>query len=57
MGKENCERANQLSKRPCTFYRFLQRMTEINMPADVGDFRLIDRKVANALKISEKTVT
>jgi glycosyltransferase involved in cell wall biosynthesis len=37
------------------FYRFLQRMTEINMPADVGDFRLIDRKVADALKnIREK---
>jgi len=32
------------------FYRFLQRMTEIDIPADVGDFRLIDRKVCNALK-------
>ena len=32
------------------FYRFLQRMTEIDMPADVGDFRLIDRKVCDALK-------
>ncbi|MDR3120201.1 MAG: glycosyltransferase family 2 protein [Clostridiales bacterium] len=33
------------------FYRFLNRMTEVNMPVDVGDFRLIDRKVCDALKL------
>ena len=33
------------------FYRFLINMTEVNMPADVGDFRLIDRKVRDALKL------
>ncbi|MCD2345752.1 glycosyltransferase family 2 protein [Clostridium guangxiense] len=29
------------------FYRFLNNMTSIDIPLDVGDFRLIDRKVAN----------
>lgn len=32
------------------FYRFLNKMTDINMPVDTGDFRLIDRKVCDALK-------
>jgi len=32
------------------FYRFLNKMTEVSMPVDVGDFRLIDRKVCDALK-------
>jgi dolichol-phosphate mannosyltransferase len=33
-----------------TFYRFLDSMTDIKLPVDVGDFRLIDRKVCNAMK-------
>lgn len=37
------------------FYRFLRQMTEVDIPVDTGDFRLIDRKVCDALKlISEK---
>lgn len=32
------------------FYRFLKSMTDVDVPADTGDFRLIDRKVCNALK-------
>ncbi|MDP4115810.1 MAG: glycosyltransferase family 2 protein [Bacteroidota bacterium] len=32
------------------FYRTLKSMTDINMPVDAGDFRLIDRKVCDALK-------
>jgi len=32
------------------FYRFLQKLTDINIPVDTGDFRLIDRKVCEALK-------
>ena len=32
------------------FYRFLRRMTDVDVPTDTGDFRLIDRKVCNALK-------
>ena len=37
------------------FYKFLNKITDINMPLDAGDFRLIDRKIANNLKtIREK---
>jgi dolichol-phosphate mannosyltransferase len=32
------------------FYRLIYRITDINIPMDVGDFRLMDRKVVNALK-------
>ena len=30
------------------FYRFLKSMTEVDIPVDTGDFRLIDRKVCDA---------
>ena len=33
------------------FYRFLNRLAEVDIPNDVGDFRLIDRKVCDALKL------
>lgn len=32
------------------FYRLLQKMTDVEIPVDTGDFRLIDRKVCDALK-------
>jgi polyisoprenyl-phosphate glycosyltransferase len=32
------------------FYRILQNLTEIKIPVDTGDFRLIDRKIADHLK-------
>jgi polyisoprenyl-phosphate glycosyltransferase len=32
------------------FYRFLKSMTDVDIPVDTGDFRLIDRRVAEALK-------
>jgi glycosyltransferase involved in cell wall biosynthesis len=32
------------------FYRVLQRMTEIEMPLNVGDFRLIDRRALDAFR-------
>jgi glycosyltransferase involved in cell wall biosynthesis len=32
-----------------TFYRLLKSMTSIDIPVDTGDFRLIDRKVCDAL--------
>ncbi len=32
------------------FYRMLHSMTEVNIPVDTGDFRLIDRRVADTLK-------
>ena len=32
------------------FYRILRAMTDVDIPVDTGDFRLIDRSVADALK-------
>ncbi len=32
------------------FYKFLQYMSEVKIPRDTGDFRLIDRKVADVFK-------
>lgn len=32
------------------FYRFLRSMTDVAIPVDVGDFRLIDRNVCDVLK-------
>jgi polyisoprenyl-phosphate glycosyltransferase len=32
------------------FYRLLRKMTDVDIPVDTGDFRLIDRKVCDALK-------
>jgi len=32
-----------------TYYRILKSMTSVDVPVDVGDFRLIDRKVCDAL--------
>jgi dolichol-phosphate mannosyltransferase len=31
------------------FYRILDHLTEVTMPVDVGDFRLVDRKAVDAL--------
>jgi dolichol-phosphate mannosyltransferase len=31
------------------FYRFINRLSDVAIPLDTGDFRLIDRKVVNAL--------
>lgn len=33
------------------FYRFLRKMTNINIPVDTGDFRLISRPVCEAMKL------
>jgi glycosyltransferase involved in cell wall biosynthesis len=32
------------------FYRIIYKITDIDIPMDTGDFRLMDRKVVNALK-------
>lgn len=32
------------------FYRLIQRLTDVNIPLDAGDFRLIDRKVVDTIK-------
>jgi glycosyltransferase involved in cell wall biosynthesis len=31
------------------FYRLIQRITDVNLPMDTGDFRLLDRKVVKVL--------
>ncbi|WP_274476255.1 glycosyltransferase family 2 protein [Mangrovimonas aestuarii] len=33
------------------FYRFLSSLTEIDIPVDTGDFRLIDRKIVDVLQL------
>ena len=32
------------------FYRLVNALSEVDLPVDTGDFRLLDRKVANALR-------
>jgi glycosyltransferase involved in cell wall biosynthesis len=32
------------------FYRIIRRITDVNLPVDSGDFRLMDRKVVDVLK-------
>ena len=32
------------------FYRLIRRITDVDIPVDTGDFRLMDRKVVNVLK-------
>src|SRR5207253_1735582 len=32
------------------FYRLIRKITNVDIPLDAGDFRLMDRKVVNALK-------
>jgi len=40
------------------FYRFLRRMTSVDLPSDTGEFRLIDRKVCDAVNsLPEKVDT
>lgn len=43
--------ADSLMKRLTSrlFYKFIDRLSEIEIPADVGDFRLMDRRVVEAL--------
>lgn len=51
-GKRMSRRGETLIKRATSFlfYRSLQRMTRIEVPADVGDFRLLSRDVVDALR-------
>jgi glycosyltransferase involved in cell wall biosynthesis len=36
------------------FYRLLNSMTEVEIPLDTGDFRLVDRRVCDALKTTNE---
>jgi len=37
------------------FYRLLRRLTDVDMPQDVGDFRLVDRKALDAFRALRET--
>jgi glycosyltransferase involved in cell wall biosynthesis len=51
-GKRLKRKGESIFKRmtAAVFYRFLRSMTSVNIPVDVGDFRLIDRKVCNEMR-------
>lgn len=56
-GKRKRREGESLFKRitAFVFYRILRSMTDINIPVDTGDFRLIDRKVCDVIKsLTEK---
>jgi dolichol-phosphate mannosyltransferase len=56
-GKRIKRRGESLFKRWSAkiFYRFLRRMTSVDLPPDTGEFRLIDREVCDAVnKLPEK---
>ncbi len=50
-GKRRKRKGDSLFKRATAaiFYRLTRRLTGLNMPADVGDFKLYDRKVVDAV--------
>lgn len=39
-----------------TFYEFMSKLSEVPLPVDAGDFRLMDKKVVSALKTMEERV-
>lgn len=51
-GKRKSRKGETLFKKITAkaFYRILRSMTDVSIPVDTGDFRLIDRKVCEALK-------
>jgi dolichol-phosphate mannosyltransferase len=50
-GKREKRKGESLFKKVSAkiFYRFIRRMTSVDMPVDTGEFRLIDRKVCDAV--------
>jgi dolichol-phosphate mannosyltransferase len=56
-GKRQKRKGESLFKKVSAkiFYRFLRRMTSVDLPLDTGEFRLIDRKVCDAVnRLPEK---
>jgi len=56
-GKRTKRKGESIFKRMTAkiFYRFLRSMTNVDLPSDTGEFRLIDRKVCDAVnKMPEK---
>lgn len=52
-GKRAERKGETLFKRvtSAVFYRLLKNLSDVDIPVDTGDFRLIDRKVCDALKL------
>jgi dolichol-phosphate mannosyltransferase len=52
-GKRSKRKGESIFKKvtASVFYRFLKSMTTVTIPVDVGDFRLIDRKVCDTMKL------
>jgi glycosyltransferase involved in cell wall biosynthesis len=52
LAKRSCRAADSFFKRTSSalFYRLIAAMSDIHLPANVGDFRLLDRKALDALK-------
>jgi polyisoprenyl-phosphate glycosyltransferase len=50
--KRTCRKSDGLLKRKTArlFYKVFNRMSDIKIPEDVGDFRLVDRAVIDAIK-------
>lgn len=58
LGQRNSRVGDTLPKRVTAkmFYRLMERMTDVPIPRDTGDFRLIDRRVVDALgQLGERT--
>jgi glycosyltransferase involved in cell wall biosynthesis len=51
LAKRTDRSADSLMKRLTSrlFYKFIDRLSDIDIPADIGDFRLMDRRVVDAL--------
>jgi len=51
-GKRNKRKGESVFKKlsAMAFYRFLQSMTNVDLPVDTGEFRLMDRKVVEVVK-------
>jgi len=57
-GKRTKRKGESIFKRLSArfFYRFIRSMTSVDLPPDTGEFRLIDRKVCDAInKLPEKS--
>jgi len=55
--KRNLRKGETLIKRFTSylFYRLLNKLVEIKIPMDTGDFRLMDRKVVDSVKMCKET--
>ncbi len=55
--KRNLRKGETLIKKLTSylFYRLLNKLVEVKIPMDTGDFRLMDRKVVDSVKVCKET--